>query len=331
MKTMSVATIWSQFFWGWIVLAMVGGMTACSSGEGEPMEIVESPTTAIPLDKVAICMYPLVYVREEPSGTNERITEIAYFEEVEMLPEKAEKGNEKYMKVRLSDRQVGWVKEFPFEKHARLAVLLAESETYRRPQTMTIMDDKIEAGEIVAVILGRDSSNLVDGWYKVSSARKNHKGWIRSGDQVSFSPTHIKPAFLIFKALQEGGTEDRKERLQELAENPIITNSPFEPLINEHLAELSKDGGDLPASNPEVQQGEKVFIVGSQVPVLKSPGTEDGEENVVKELDRNAEVTVLEITQAPSNGSKNQIWFKIEHEGTEGWVNGRLTNRRPTE
>lgn len=331
MKKMSTVYTLTRLCWSGVILATILGITSCGPSSTDSREMVDQEESYIPLDKVAVCMYPLVYVKEEPDYSLKQFTDISYYEEVEMLSERAEKGSRSYMKVRLSDRQEGWVLEYPFEKHARLAVLLDETETFRRPQAMTIMDSKFEAGEIIAVILGEDSVHWVDGWYKVSGAKKNRKGWIRRGAHVSFSPRDIKAAFHIFTALQKETLKDQRERLEELAEDPLVAQSPFEDLRTFHIARLDEELGDKATAKLNLRQGEKVIILESQVPVLKDPSGQEQQNNIVKELKRNDEVTVLEVAEANTEeqNATGKYWVKIEHEGTEGWVDGDYMNRRP--
>ncbi|MDX2248366.1 MAG: hypothetical protein SF052_16400 [Bacteroidia bacterium] len=215
------------------LISCQGNSISENSSPGLSEDIVVD-TTEIPLEKVAICVWDVAGLRVEPGNKqytkdkkNNYVESVYYGEKVEMLGEEIEiEGeNRNYMKIRLQDGQEGWVHDYVFEKNATLAAVVQEAELYRRPDIMTLRDDKIELGEIV-VTMERQGD-----WIHVSGREKRKKGWIKTGDNLSFNTRDVKLALLYYKALQEKTETTQKTRLNEILNDKSFSGSVLLDLI----------------------------------------------------------------------------------------------------
>ena len=223
-----------------------------------PEEVTaEVDTNEIPLEKVAICVWNVAGLRQEPGNqdyTKDKkknyLEAIIYGEKVEMLGEEVEIESESrtYMKVRLQDGQEGWVHDYLFEKNGTLAVVIKETELYRRPDFMTLRDDKFDPGEIL-VTMERQGE-----WLHVSGREKRKKGWIKVADNLSANTRDVKIALLYFKALQDKMADTRREKLEAILDEKSFSGSVLLDLVKEALKELdsaSSGSGQRHIHSPE--------------------------------------------------------------------------------
>ncbi|MEZ4825038.1 MAG: hypothetical protein R3C61_01910 [Bacteroidia bacterium] len=205
----------------------------------------EADTNDISLEKVAICVWDVAGLRVEPGSKkltkdkkNNYVESVYYGEKVEMLGEEVEieSENRNYMKVRLQDGQEGWVHDYVFEKNATLAAVIKDEELYRRPDIMTLRDDKLELGEIVVTMEQQGD------WLHVSGREKRKKGWIKMDESLSFNTLDVKVALLYYKALQEKTTESRKAKLEEILNQKSFSGSVLVDLVKSTL----DSGAQLP-------------------------------------------------------------------------------------
>ena len=159
----SVSVFWGVFTRVIAILFAAGLWYSCSVNSQAEADTYP-PLKGIPSEEpdgidrqnAATCVYPYAGLRREPGiqektkdGEKNYIIPIVYGERVEMLGESIDIEKEKrtYIKVRLKDGQEGWVHEYLFEKHAILAAVTTESELYRRPDLMTLREDKLACWE----------------------------------------------------------------------------------------------------------------------------------------------------------------------------------------
>lgn len=223
----------------YLVLASCQGNNNIS--DNTPPGLPDSATadsTEIPQEKIAICVWDVAGLRVEPGSKkltkdkkNNYVESVYYGEKVEMLGEELEieAENRNYMKVRLQDGQEGWVHDYVFEKNATLAAVIKEAELYRRPDIMTLRDDKLEMGEIV-VTMERQGD-----WLHVSGREKRKKGWIKTEENLSFNTRDVKLALLYYKALQENAVETRKARLNDILQEKTFAGSVLLDLVQTNL------------------------------------------------------------------------------------------------
>ena len=211
-------------------------------------------TAALPL---AICIYDKAGLRVEPNrrkytkdGLENYITTVRYGEQVGMTGRDTvfEKGMKKYMFIRLKDGQEGWVEEYAFEKDAERGVMTGFAPLYRRPDMMTLRNDTLQTGDIVAVM------EIQDKWLHVSWRNKWKKGWIQIDDNVSLRSQDVLLALLYHNAMQS--PEDQQmEQLQNILSDDRLTGSLLRGLVEEKIEKLNQRA--LEAAAEEISaQGE---------------------------------------------------------------------------
>ncbi|RMG67867.1 MAG: hypothetical protein D6722_12540 [Bacteroidetes bacterium] len=316
-----------------LALLALLAVAACTSGttsgaySGEETDIPPPDPEAVPIEKVAICVWPEVGLREEPGeaaltkeGKNNYIETIYYGERVEMLGEETyvEKKDRNYLKIRLKDGQEGWVHDFLFEPQSRLAVIIETAQLYRRPDPMTLRNDELLPGEIVAVI---QDSIMPQGWHHISGWMKRKKGWARQGLRMSFNQKDVELALLRQRALQTRDEAERYTRLKAIHTDTLFTGSPLLPLLEADLAALTP--GEPPSG------ADKLFITQTNTPLFDAPSTESGPP--VQQLALNTVCTILTRGQRTTLDGREDYWYQVKGEGFEGWVFGYYTSRRDLE
>lgn len=292
----------------------------------------EEDSTEIPIERVAICVWPEVGLRAEP--TTKRLTKegkpnylaaILYGEKVEIInPDfTVNAENKTWIRVRLKDGQEGWVHEYLFEKNARLAVMIGREELYRRPDQMTLREEELEMGEIV-VVLTRQGN-----WIHISGREKRKKGWLRSDEQISLQMADVKAALLYERALDEKNPAERKAKLQRILDDKNLANTAFRPMIEEAVKAI--DGAAAPASGaPEPAEArEKLFISATEVNLYSQP--EDNPEMIVGKLQQGDVCFVLQRGERSAVGDLYDRWYRVRFESQEGWVYGYYTSLRVLE
>ena len=245
---------------------------------------------------------------------------IYYGEEVEMLGEEKEMEDENriYMKVRLTDGSEGWVHEYLFEKSAKLAAASKEIELYRRPDMMTLRDDKLQPGDII-VTMERNGE-----WLHVSGREKKKKGWIKAGTEgLTFQTRDVKLALLYYKALQEKSNDARKEKL-----NAIIADQYFSGSVLLGIVEDIVKNGFADEGNKELNQistpEEKLFITTVEAQIYSTPDTN----SLLKALKKGDVCQVLGKGEQEEIKNMNDYWYRVKHEDEEGWIYGYYTSMR---
>lgn len=338
-----VSLLWNGLFWGTLSLYLLQG-TGCVSDlkpastpevlpEPEPLDSLD-----VPIDKVAVCVYEKVGLRREPGnrkttseGENNYIVTILYGEKVEMLLDTptVESGGRTYMYVKLLDGKEGWVHDYVFEKHGRLAVMTEDAEIHRRPDPMTLRDDKFKRGEIVVVIENADKpSPYDDEWLHVSYRDKKKKGYIQRKNVLSFAKQDVQVALLFYKARQERNPQRRLERLQEVAARDIAQGSRVRTFILEAIEELKSetDPNYAPPSNDRPELSDKLYITVNDTWLYNEPSEQGGEG--ITRLSEGMVCTVLDRGERMSLEDISDYWYQVRYEDIEGWVFGYYTSER---
>jgi len=206
-------------------------------------DTLEEDSISIPKDSVAISVWEGAGLRREPGRhaiTKDKqknfITGITYGEAVRMMGERdtvTREDNRIYMKVRLRDGQEGWTDEFLFEKHGRRAVVIIESDIYRRPDVMTLRPIKMKPGEIVVAVEEKD------GWMHVSGPEKRKKGWIKldQGQPISYFKRDIQLANMYVQAKSHSSSQERIDALKELIDDDQYRGSILMSIVQKLLTE----------------------------------------------------------------------------------------------
>ncbi|MEM7373081.1 MAG: GW dipeptide domain-containing protein [Bacteroidota bacterium] len=343
----SVSVFWRVFATGVALLLVTGGWYACSvnsqaeTPKFEPLtELPSQEPDGISRDQAATCVWPFAGLRQEPGihektkdGENNYIIPIVYGERVELLDEtvEIEKENRTYMKVRLKDGEIGWVHEYLFERYAILAAITNEVEIYRRPDLMTLREDKLEKGEIIVVI--EDSMSLTyKDWLHVSNREKKKKGWIRRANVLSFSQDDVQLALRYHIAKQAKDLDVKKTRLEEILSDESFKESQLLDMVQEELKTV--DDQLLPKSSSREQSASHarqamqnhLQITEASAPVYHSP--DSNSESKITELKAGDVCVVLEVGDKVQVGRNNDYWYKVQHEENEGWIHGSYTSRK---
>lgn len=307
------------------VMAACTSETASSAAYQEELEIPPQDPDEIPVEKAAICVWPEVGLREEPGeealtreGKNNYIATIYYGERVELLGEEKyiEKKDRNYLKIRLKDGQEGWVHDFVFETQSRLSVMIEAAQLYRRPDPMTLREDELQPGEIVAVI---QDTIMPKGWHHISGWMKRKKGWVRQGARMSFNQKDVELAMLRQRALQLRQEKDRYERLQAIRKDTLFTGSPLIPLLEADLAAIAPaKPGDAPTQKLFITQaGTKLYAQAAADPT-----------RVLLTLESGAVCTILAQGPRATVDQQEDYWYQVRHGDQEGWVFGYFTSAR---
>ncbi len=291
----------------------------------------------------AICIYDKAGLRVEPSqkrytseGKENYLETVRYGEMVEFLGEvqEVEKERTVYMKVRLQDQKEGWAFEYAFEKDAQRGAMIKASPLYRRPDLMTLRDDTLKPGEIVAVIQRQGD------WLQVSGRNKGKKGWIQVRDNVSLREKDVYIALLFHKA-NESPDAIRAERLSNVLEDQQAAGSLLRELVQETLENYRQTHPDIPLTDEEPVEPEiglhkretatplivsQLEITDTIVDLHALPVTRP--DQILGQLNEGAVCQILQQGQREKVGEAEDYWYEIEHQGQAGWVFGSQTSLR---
>ncbi|GAB4419533.1 MAG: hypothetical protein OHK0039_32060 [Bacteroidia bacterium] len=301
--------------------------SAVGEDSDETTSIPPQAPDDIPIDRVAICVWDKVGLRVEAGekkytkdGKNNYVETIYYGERVELLGEEefVKERNRTYMRVRLKDGQEGWVHDYVFEQHGRLAAVVKPAEIYRRPDPMTLRDDRIMPGEIVVVI---EDSIPQPGWLHISGREKRKKGWVQNEAFISFAPQDIKAALLYFRATQEPPGENRLNRLKAILADTTLRQVSLLAFIEEQLRQGAPPGSTTPEADPD-----KLFITQAETPIRNEP--EENPDNIITQLQAGDVCTILSRGRKITIDDKTDYWYRVQYGDAEGWVYGYYTSKR---
>jgi len=333
--------------WKWVAMItialIVSAMQSCLSDqqaattpeqlpEPEPIDSLD-----IPIDRVAICVYDPVGLRREPGiqettkdGKKNYIVQIRYGEKVEMIldtPE-VEVKDKNYMLVKLLDGQVGWVHDYVFEKHGRLAVMTEAAEIHRRPDLMTLRDDRFLPGEIVVVIENPKNPGKYGEWLHVSYRNKRKKGWIKRKKNLTFAKSDVQVALLYFKAMQDENLKSRLDQLEKIASRDVAQSSVVRRLILNEIDTLKAavDPNYVPPADEDSAAEGKLFITQEGISLHSEPIDHRGKG--IAELSEGDVCTVLDRGDRMVIEDMDDYWYHVRFEDLEGWVYGYFTSKR---
>ncbi len=307
-----------------IILAFISCESVLQNAGGTSLPLSDSMRVEIdPNDTLptAICLWEKVGLREEP-GRNKNIkyiTPILLGETVFMLGEtqKVVTEDRTYIKVRLSDGQEGWVYRYLFGIDAKLVAISKATSIYRRPDPMMLKTDKFEEGEIVALIDEQGE------WVKVLGWQKKKVGWIKKESNLTENLEDVKVAVLYQRAVHERELEKKVDLLKTILENTSI-NSQFLDMVRTDLNESS-----VLLNQGKIKE-DQLRITVERVNLRSSPNLTPG--NILANIDEGTVCDVISIWPSDTvhvEGMKQHTWFKIVHEGKQGWIDGALTSVVP--
>ncbi|MDX2285362.1 MAG: hypothetical protein NW241_14450 [Bacteroidia bacterium] len=285
-------------------------------------------STDIPLDSVAICVWPQVGLRAEPGlkrqtreGKSNYLVTLYYGEKVKVLGETEvlEPEGRTWMRVQLKDGQVGWVNDYLFERKGRLAVVLEAAELYRRPDLMTLRNDRVMPGEII-VLLEQQGA-----WRHISGREKRKKGWIQDQSPLSTSSVDVKAALLYQNAVQERTASRRKTRLEAILADKTLSGTALRPLIETRIRE-SATADSIQANNAFVESNEKLYITDPQAVLFAQPVADPNQ--ILHRFSAGEVCYLLGRGSREPIGELSDYWYKVRTGSKEGWVYGYYTSLR---
>ncbi|RMG28835.1 MAG: hypothetical protein D6730_04940 [Bacteroidetes bacterium] len=264
---------------------------------------------------VGICVWDHSGLRESPGKRGTYITPVYFGEQVELLGESQYLPAEKrtYIKIRLADGKEGWVNQYLFAEKAFLAVITKSTDIYRRPDFMTLKDEKFEEGEIVAV------AEVRNDWIKVIGEKHHKSGWITASEAFSIHPNDILIARLYRDAMNKENAYQQEKALQEIAITYRQDFSQLTQLVQNTLQEVG-----LRTILPE----DKLYITSSNVNLRALPRKDSGQ--VLRALDEGTICAVLDKGKREPIGNMDDYWYQVEYEGEKGWVYGYYTSKKQT-
>jgi uncharacterized protein YgiM (DUF1202 family) len=311
------------FLWPSLLLALC--LTHCASDSSEAQagksDLAADSAAAAeaepPQLQLAVCLWDQAGLRSQPGKGKDAkwITAINFGELVTMTgnSESPEGEDRTYIELELSDGKSGWSNGYLFATDALRAVAVQPVNLYKRPELATLTDDTYDRGEIFAI-----SQKDRDGWYEVWGKEKDQSGWVRSQDGLSTDEVDVTVAILVDRAMEEKTPEDQESMLNNVVNNSTFRQSPLLSIVDEKLAEVSARS-NLPDN--------QLYITAAKLNARSDPDTE--EDNVVFQLESGDICTILERSKKPTEVSEMlDYWYRIEHEGRQGWVFGYFTSRR---
>lgn len=159
--------------------------------EGIVSEIVEKVESVCILDGLSL--------RLEAKGGSKWLSSMSLGESVYWLGQTridSTDKNKKYIKIMLSDGTEGWALDWGIVINAKVGAIMEETPIYKRPDMLTITNNKYQFMDMVAI-----SSEKGD-WLEVTGERRGKSGWIKK-DRVATDKTDVTSAILASKQLKD--------------------------------------------------------------------------------------------------------------------------------
>jgi len=189
------------------------------NAEPEVVEVVEE-VQAVP----AVCVWDKLAVRDSPGEKGKWITSLSIGESIQYLGVDSVSGKKTYGKITLNDGKEGWARTDLIVIDAKPAVMINDTDIYKRPDLLTKSDKKFSMMNIVAVM------NTQDTWSEVKGKRSEGKwvdeGWVKSSN-LSFEAVDIATAKFALAALNIKDESGRLEAINEIIENVDLSSSKF--------------------------------------------------------------------------------------------------------
>lgn len=190
----------------------------------------------------AVCIWDRVSLYEAPSEKSKWLTAVSLGEKVVFLKEtvvdSAASKPVEYLKVKLLDGKIGWVRTDFIILDAKPAVFIADANFYNRPDLMTKSNNAFSMMDIVAV------KGEQDGWMEIRGKRSKgtwiETGWIRP-ENLSFAEVDLAVAKFTQSALALKDADKKLAALKDIANNSDFSQSVFMQFLQEKVYELEPD------------------------------------------------------------------------------------------
>lgn len=303
-----------------LVIGIAGLITFLSVRPSPSGVVLPDPppvlTDTLLREQIGICIWDKAGLRKSPGKKGDYLTPVVFGERVTLLGEQQEIASEDrtYIKIRLSDDQEGWVNQYLFAENASLAVVMGPTKIFRRPDVMTLKEETLERGEIVA------ATEVIGNWLKVIGEERKKSGWVQAIDNLSTYEDDILVAQRYQAAMKKGEPYAQRKALQTLVDDFGASGSS---LMKDVRTSLEQAG--LVAALPE----DELYITSPDVSLRSEPTTEEG--LVLRALEEGSICKVINVGEKASIGELNDYWYKIRFQGESGWVFGHFTSRKLTD
>lgn len=162
-------------------------------------------------------------VRTEPGrGKGDWVVSLDFGESVTVTADSSyvEDEDRLYRKVKLSDGKTGWAYTYLLAEKASKAVALGPVVVCKRPDLSTMLSDKIQRGQVVAV-----SNEQKEGWSEVATKEKKIQGWVKGTSNLSSDDMDVTVAILLDKALSQKEETKKIKMLENLVANDALSSS----------------------------------------------------------------------------------------------------------
>lgn len=217
-----------------------------ASKETDTQKQSQEVTEAAPKQETEeiVCIWDKAAVRDTCSGKGKYIASISFGEVVKFLGETGiDPSNSKreYLKVELSDGKSGWANAYCLARNTRAAAVKDPAVIFKRPDVLTMTNEKFEPMDFLAV--GEEK----DGFVEVVGEQRKKKGWVKKEFLVE-TKEDVAMAVFISKKLAESNKLSETEKLKQIIEMAPYPNSTFLTQIKTKLADL--ESAPAPAAVP---------------------------------------------------------------------------------
>lgn len=270
-------------------------------------------------DETLICLWQKVGLRDVPGRKGAKYLTTIYFgEQVKFLGEKETASDKKdYVKVELSDGQQGWVYEYLFTGKGKLGIIKEPLPIYKKPDVMDFLGNKFKRGDIIVVL------NETKGkWNKIVGLEKKNEGWIQENSTIVYDDLEIKLATLYNRAISEKSQAKRQEKLKLITDNPAFQNSKFIDIVQNAM---TNNGDEDFSELDEEISNDQLYITTEVLNVRSNPNSLD--DNVIFQLEKGNICDILERGDFETIRENSSYWYRISHDGNEGWIFGYFTSK----
>lgn len=285
-------------------------LSACGEKTNSSASENEAEATPVP---TAIALWSKSGLRDAPNAKGKFLVNVFLGEKMTLTGNRQEAPEEKrtYVEVTLSDGKTGWINDFLVAENASLAVAVASVETYRRPDITTLTGKSFETGQIIAL---KETDN--PEWLEAVGEEKKVSGFVKRGPGISTVEEDIQVAILVSRARGESDKAKKEALLNSILKNPDLAASTLAPLAEEALNGPQRP--ELPSN--------QLYIEGDKVNIRTAPAVEGSE--VAFQLTAGNVCDILEKGEAETINGNEDYWYRISHDGQEGWVFGFFTSKR---
>lgn len=196
----------------------------------------------------AICLLDKLSVRETPTAKGKWVTSMSLGEKVAYTGEQHTDSITKkdYVKVRLIDGKEGWARAPFIAVNGKVAVMLENTNTYKRPDLLTKTNNKYSPMDIIAVMSTQDDWIQVKG--KRGEGRYIEEAWVKSSN-ISEKQIDIAVAKFAGLAMSKETMTERIKALEEIVNNADFSSSTFIDVLKTKIEDYKSKNKEVDAKD----------------------------------------------------------------------------------